>query len=137
MTIFGAEIPFPAHCGIEEVGVFDGGARIRLAAQPHHLNNIGLVHGGVICTMLDVAMGSTCRVAVGSPMMTLDMQVAFIAPGRGALLAEGRILRQGRSLIYVEATVTAETDGTLVAKGSGIFKVARAAEEKAPAQKSV
>lgn len=122
MAIFGADIPFPAHCGIEEVGVVEGGARIRMAPQPFHLNNIGIVHGGVLCTLLDVAMGSTCRVHLGKPVMTLDMQVAFITPGRGPLLAQGRILRAGRSLVYVEATVVTERDETLVAKGSGIFK---------------
>lgn len=125
MTIFGAELPFPIHCGIEEVGVVDGGARIRMAPQPYHLNNLGIVHGGVICTLLDVAMGSTCRVNLGQPVMTLDMQVAFLSPGRGTLVAQGSILRAGKSIIYVEGRVFVEEDETLVAKGSGIFKAAR------------
>lgn len=131
MTIFGADIPFPAHCGIEEVGVVDGGTRIRLRPQPFHLNNIGIAHGGVLCTLLDVAMGSTCRINFGKPVMTLDMQVAFLSPGRGVLLAAGRILKAGRSLVYAEATVFTEDDETLVAKGSGIFKIV---EEKAGAK---
>lgn len=125
MTIFGAELPFPVHCGIEEVGVVDGGARIRMAPQPFHLNNLGIVHGGVICTLLDVAMGSTCRVTLGKPVLTLDIQVAFLSPGRGTLVAQGSILRAGKSLIYAEARVFVEEDETLVAKGSGIFKAAR------------
>lgn len=125
MTIFGAELPFPVHCGIEEVGVVEGGARIRMKPQPFHLNNLGIVHGGVICTLLDVAMGSTCRVNLGKPVLTLDMQVAFLSPGRGTLVAQGSILRAGKSIIYVEGRVFVEEDETLVAKGSGIFKAAR------------
>jgi uncharacterized protein (TIGR00369 family) len=127
-TIFGADLPFPVHCGIEEVAVMDGGARVRLVPEPHHLNNLGILHGGVVCTLLDVAMGSTCRVNLGGqPVMTLDMQVAFLSPGRGPLLAQGSLLRSGRSLIYVEGRVFREDDGELVAKGSGLFKVVKKA----------
>jgi len=120
--IFGADIPFPSHCGIEEAGIVDGGTRLRLRPRPFHRNNIGIAHGGVLCTLLDVAMGSTCRVRFGKPVMTLDMQVSFLSPGRGVLIAAGRILKAGRSLIYAEATIFTEEDETLVAKGSGIFK---------------
>lgn len=125
MLIFGSEIPFPTHCGIEEAGIVESGTRLRLVAQPVHLNNLGIVHGGVICTLLDVAMGSTCRVKLGVPVMTLDMQVAFLSPGRSVLIAEGSILRAGRSIVYAEARVFLEEYETLVAKGSGIFKPAR------------
>lgn len=130
MTIFGAEIPFVAHCGIEEFGTVDGCTRLRMTPQPYHQNNIGIMHGGVICTLLDVAMGSTCRVLIGRPVMTLDMQVSFLSPGRGVVIAQGSILRSGRSIIYAEARVFTEEDGTLVAKGSGIFRATRL-EEKA------
>lgn len=129
MAIFGSEIPFPAHCGFEEAGVVDGCTRIRLVTQPFHLNNLGIVHGGVICTLLDVAMGSTCRLKLGVPVMTLDMQVAFLSPGRGVLVAQGRILRAGRSLVYAEAQVLAEGEDALIAKGSGIFKPVRMEKE--------
>ena len=59
--------------------------------------------------------------------MTLDMQTQFIAPGRGTLTGEGRIVKAGRSLVFVEADVHDE-DGTLVAKASAIFKGARRRE---------
>jgi uncharacterized protein (TIGR00369 family) len=136
MTIFGADLPFPAHCGIEEVGAVGGGARVRLVPQPHHMNNLGIPHGGIICTLLDVAMGSTCRVVLRQPVMTLDMQVAFVTPGRGPLLAQGSILRAGRSLIYVEGRVFREEDEELVAKGSGIFKIVKRRPEEGTAPDS-
>lgn len=129
MTIFGAEIPFVTHCGIEDAGTHEGGTRLRMAPEPFQLNNIGIVHGGAICTLLDVAMGSTCRLHIGRPVMTLDMQVSFLSPGRGVLIAQGSILRAGRSIIYAEARVVTEEDGTLVAKGSGVFKATRMEEK--------
>jgi acyl-coenzyme A thioesterase PaaI-like protein len=49
------------------------------------------------------------------------MQTSFLAPGRGVLTAEGRILRAGRSILFCEAEVRTEA-GELVAKSSGVFK---------------
>ena len=124
MPIFGAEIPFAEACGIDEVGLSEGRTRLRLVVGPGHGNNLGIAHGGLICTLLDVAMGSAARCGTGCPVMTLDMQASFIAPGRGALAAEGRVVRAGRSVVFCEAEVTGE-DGALVAKGSGLFKPVR------------
>jgi acyl-coenzyme A thioesterase PaaI-like protein len=49
------------------------------------------------------------------------MQVAFLAPARGILLGEGRVVRAGRSIVFVEAEVRDEA-GELLAKSSGLFK---------------
>ncbi|TDR90496.1 PaaI family thioesterase [Enterovirga rhinocerotis] len=127
MTIFGATIPFADHCGIEEIGVVDGTTRLRVRPQPHHLNNIGIAHGGLVATLLDIAMGTACRTQIGCPVMTLDMQIAFLAPGRGTLIGIGRVVRAGRSILFVESEVRCEEDDALVAKGSGLFKPARRA----------
>ena len=123
--IFGADIPFATMCGVEALGLEDGRTRLRLALRPEHGNNLGIAHGGVICTLLDIAMGTVARCTVGVPVMTLDMQTSFIGPGRGVLIGEGRVLRAGRSIVFCEAEVRAEATGELVAKGSGVFKPVR------------
>jgi acyl-coenzyme A thioesterase PaaI-like protein len=72
-----------------------------------------------------VALGTAARSGSDkSAVMTLDMQTQFIAPGRGTLTGEGRIVKAGRSLVFVEADVHDE-EGTLVAKASAIFKSTR------------
>jgi uncharacterized protein (TIGR00369 family) len=123
--IFGADIPFASLCGVEALGFENGKTRLRLALKPEHGNNLGIAHGGVICTLLDIAMGTAARCTIGVPVMTLDMQTSFIGPGRGVLIGEGRVLRAGRSILFCEAVVTAEDTGELIAKGSGVFKPAR------------
>jgi acyl-coenzyme A thioesterase PaaI-like protein len=56
--------------------------------------------------------------------MTLDMQVAFLSPGRsGVLIGEGRVVRGGRSILFCDAEIRDEA-GVLVAKSSGVFKPA-------------
>jgi uncharacterized protein (TIGR00369 family) len=126
--IFGADIPFASLCGVEALGFENGKTRLRLALKPEHGNNLGIAHGGVICTLLDIAMGTAARCTIGVPVMTLDMQTSFIGPGRGVLIGEGRVLRAGRSILFCEAEVTAEDTGELIAKGSGVFKAARTKE---------
>ena len=47
---------------------------------------MGVAHGGLLMTLLDVAMGSAARAHVDGNVVTVDMQVAFLAPGTGAAL---------------------------------------------------
>jgi uncharacterized protein (TIGR00369 family) len=120
-TVFGAHIPFVRFCGIEALDVRDGRTRLRLALRPEHANNLGIAHGGVICTLLDVALGTAARLRAGRPVVTLDMQTRFLAPGRDVLLAEGRVTRAGRSVIFCEAEIR-DAAGELVASATGLLK---------------
>jgi uncharacterized protein (TIGR00369 family) len=123
--IFGAHIPFVHFCGIEPVSSEAGRSRLRVKLEDHHMNQLGIAHGGITMTLLDVALGTAARSGGdNSAVMTLDMQTQFISPGRGTLVGEGRIVKAGRSLVFVEADVHDEA-GTLVAKASAIFKTAR------------
>jgi acyl-coenzyme A thioesterase PaaI-like protein len=72
-------------------------------------------------------MGSAARYAAGLPVLTLDLQTSIIAPGRGVLIAEGRVVRAGRSIVFCEGAVRTQ-EGELVAKGSGLFKPVKARE---------
>ena len=124
--LFGAKIPFAAHCGIKPIAAEPGLCRLAVAVGEEHKNHLGMVHGGVMLTMLDVAMGSAARLASGASVITVDMQSAFLAPGRGDLVAEGRVLRSGRSLVFCEGEIR-DTEGALLAKASGLFKAAKTA----------
>jgi uncharacterized protein (TIGR00369 family) len=120
-TVFGAHIPFVDHCGIEALDVREGRTRLRLVLRPEHANNLGIAHGGVICTLLDVALGTAARLKAGRPVVTLDMQTRFLAPGRGTLIAEGRVTRAGRSVTFCEAEIR-DAQGELVASATGLLK---------------
>ena len=120
-AIFGAKIPFAELCGIEILGVEDGVTRLRVALDERHGNNSGIPHGGLVATLLDIAMGSASRLAAGAPVITLDMHINFIATGEKTLTAEGRVVRAGGSILFAEAEVRG-VKGELVAKSSGVFK---------------
>jgi uncharacterized protein (TIGR00369 family) len=122
--IFGAHIPFVHFCGIEPLSSEPGRTRLRVRLEPHHMNQLGIAHGGITLTLLDVTLGTAARSIMESAVMTLDMQTQFISPGRGTLNAEGRVLKAARSVVFVEADIHDEA-GKLVAKATGIFKPAR------------
>ena len=53
--------------------------------------------------------------------MTLDMHVMFLAAARGPIVAEGRVIRAGRSILFAEAEAKGP-DGETIARSSGVFK---------------
>jgi uncharacterized protein (TIGR00369 family) len=120
---FGLEIPFAEYCGVEALSRDNGLCRIRVSLQKHHENSLGMGHGGVILTLLDIALGAAARSVAGenARVMTIDMHVAFLSRARGKLTAEGRVVRNGKSLIFCEGEVK-NADGALIAKATGLFK---------------
>ncbi|HXW19268.1 MAG TPA: PaaI family thioesterase [Roseiarcus sp.] len=120
-AIFGAKIPFAELCGIEFHGAKNGVTQLSVRLEPQHANNSGIPHGGLVATLMDIAMGSAARLAAGGPVMTLDMHISFFASGEGSLSAEGRVMRAGVSVIFCEAEAR-DANGELVAKSSGVFK---------------
>jgi len=116
-------IPFIEHLGIRTLALDDGRARLELELKAEYCNSFGTAHGGVLMTLLDVALCQAARTqhpdAAG--IVTIDMATSFIAGGRGRLAAEGRVLKPGRTTIFAEAEVRND-DGTLVAKAIGTVR---------------
>jgi len=88
-----------AHAGV-------GKARIQVDERLMHPHQI--VHGGVIFTLADTAMGMALMsvLPAGAPFGTVEAKINFLLPVRtGELLAEAGIVHQGRSTAVLEATV--------------------------------
>lgn len=121
---FNIHVPFVEHLGIRILERGDGLVRLRLDPRPELANSWGSVHGGVLMTMLDVALASAGRALDDNcnGALTVEMKVNFIAAATGPVLGEGRAQRAGRSLIFSEGELRGE-DGTLLAKATGTFKL--------------
>jgi len=118
-------IPFLSHLKILTEALDKGSARLSLPVEGHLTNSLGSVHGGVIMSLLDVALCTAARTlhpeSVG--VITISMSTSFIDAGSGArLYADARVLKDGRSMSFVEAEATNE-DGTLVAKAVATVRV--------------
>ena len=114
-------IYFPQLVGIEVVDVREGYCRMRMPFRPELEQPMGIVHGGAIATLLDVvvvpAIGSVLEAGVG--YSTVDMHIQYLTSlvGENAV-ADGWIVKRGRSLVFCEADVTGETSGKTIARAS-------------------
>jgi uncharacterized protein (TIGR00369 family) len=120
---FGVKIPFAKYLGLHVTEQTPAGARLRVDRRPELLNSWGVMTGGVIMTMLDLAMGAAVRGQVGATVSvaTMDISMAFMNPAKGDFYVEGRVLQATKTAYFCEAEARAG-DGTLIAKGIGTLK---------------
>ena len=113
---------FREHVGLKVEPQDDGTSRVVVDAGDEHLNPSGAVHGGVLATMIDVAMGTAVASSGGRSPVTVSLTVTYLEPGRpGRLEATARLRKQGRRLTVVEAEVV--QDGDVVADALATFAV--------------
>jgi uncharacterized protein (TIGR00369 family) len=104
----------------------DGWVRIGLVLKPFHLNRSGVVHGGVMATLLDHA-GGFCGLYSDIPGqkrrgMTLSLTANYLKQSRtGKLIAFGERVSGGRKIFYARSEVQAE-DGAVLANGTGVYR---------------
>jgi uncharacterized protein (TIGR00369 family) len=120
-----AASPFHAGLGLTVDGARAGEVRLGFDTKPEHRNLQGLVHGGVLATLADVAMGLAVRTAIppGRRHVTIEMTVHFLRPAQpGIVTATGTALRVGSRIAFAEAGLT-DAEGRLVARASGTYSV--------------
>src|SRR5713101_7008507 len=114
------DIPVARLIGFEAKEIADGRATVMLAAGPQHANPMGTLHGGILCDIADAAMGMAfaSTLAPEESFTTVELKVNFFRPvWESCLKAEGKVVRRGRSLGYVECEITYER-GQLIAKAA-------------------
>jgi uncharacterized protein (TIGR00369 family) len=118
-----AKSTFWGYVGCEAVSVEKGKAVISLEVQPHHLNVMGIVHGGVVTTLLDNAMGlAVMLLDPPANTVTAQMNVHFLRSASGGVLTcEAVLIHQSRRTLTVQGSV-AGPEGELLAWGSGSFR---------------
>ncbi|KJS45750.1 MAG: hypothetical protein VR70_00215 [Rhodospirillaceae bacterium BRH_c57] len=119
---FGLDVPFLRHCSIRGIDRGEGWTLSAVDIEPHHHNSHASGHGGLIMTLLDVAMGSAARLSDPSSTgaITLNLQTTFLRPAMGRVLCRARVLSQAARTVYCDAEVTDE-QGSLLAHGTSTF----------------
>lgn len=82
-----------------------------------HAQSGPIVHGGMVTTLLDTAMGGACwsLMEEGEDFLTADLRAEFIQSARpGTLRAEGTVVRRNRRVVFCSAEVF-DAEGTLLA----------------------
>jgi uncharacterized protein (TIGR00369 family) len=92
----------------------------------------GQVHGGIASTLVDTAGGVACQSALDDPVAggaaTIDLNVSYLRPAVGDLVAEADVVRVGSTVGVATVTVESDTpdDGVQpVAEGRGSYRLFR------------
>jgi uncharacterized protein (TIGR00369 family) len=110
--LFGLTISYTDETCVVEVPVRD-----------FMFNPQGSLHGGVIAFALDVSMGHLIKRTIGRPGITLEMKTQYLRPAlSGTVRCEGRFLRRGRTINYMESRMTDE-DGKLLAVATSTWQL--------------
>lgn len=80
-----------------------GFVKIEFAPQPAFENHFGHIQGGFAVSMLDVVISVAAFVRVRQWIPTVEIKASFVTPARiGTCIGEGRVIRAGRNVIFVE-----------------------------------
>ena len=97
-----------------------GEVTVQHVVRPEMANPTGLLHGGMMCAMLDDVIGMTSA-TLGHKgfLLSIDMNVNYLGKVKvgEAVIAKGKIAREGRTVVNATAEL-ADKDGHLVASAS-------------------
>jgi uncharacterized protein (TIGR00369 family) len=111
MSTTSEDTGFVGHIGVRDRWADDGRAGLELDVADKHLNEAGTVHGGVLATLVDTAMGQAVRSLTGDDDVpaTSQLTVTYLRAGKpGHLTVVGRVRKQGQHLTVCEADVEQE-----------------------------
>jgi uncharacterized protein (TIGR00369 family) len=93
-------------------------------AKPH-TNGRGLIHGGLIASLADNAMGYSCAQATDwtTSFVTISLAVDYVGSAQiGQWLAvESDVIKTGSTICFVQSLIKA--DDAVIARASGTFRV--------------
>ena len=116
---------FPQFLGVKLEEMRADYARMRIAYRPEFRQPAGVVHGGVIMTLIDTVVVPAIGSGYDEPrqLFTIDLNVRFLAPLRDEdAIVEGWVTQRGRSIVFCDAEVRGAS-GVLAATGTTVYKV--------------
>ena len=116
---FISQDPYAANIGAELVDIRPGYARVLMGLEEDHLNFMGMIHGGVIFSLADVAFGAAAN-SFGSKAMALSVGIDFLAAPKtvGKMTAEVELVTRAGKMGFYRMKVD-DAEGTTVAQCHG------------------
>jgi len=127
------EFPFFKLMGIELVSVEPYRARLRCRYRPELCQPAGIMHGGVIASVVDTAIAQSMLLTPeflaaqqeGARIVSVDLRIKYLRPvSEGYIECEAHTPRVGRTISHATAVVT-NADGKEVATGDSIYMIIR------------
>jgi uncharacterized protein (TIGR00369 family) len=124
---------FSTLMGMKLLEIDPGRARMSLNWRPDLCQPAGILHGGVIASLIDTAIAQSILLTLpdtdepttGGRIVTVDLRVKYLRPvSEGEIFCDARIVRPGRTILHTAAIVT-NREGKEVALGDSIYMVLR------------
>lgn len=132
-------IGFCEALGMRVLAIGDGEALMATPWRPEFVGDpeSGVIHGGVITTLLDTAAGFAAALAVGDikGLVTLDLRIDYMRPAEPerVVFAKARSFRRARQITFIRATAFTDDEDNPVAVAVGAFMNGGAASAAAEA----
>lgn len=103
----------------------DGSVEVAVEADERLERDGGIVHGGVMMTLLDSAMSAAVgrTLTQGEHIVSVSITTDFLKPAkRGRLVAKAWVERRGRTMAFPRSELR-DADGNLVARAGGVWAI--------------
>ena len=117
--------PYFSLLSMEIRGLSWGESLREILVQEKHFQPFGLVHGGVLASLIDAAAFWAVYTQVPEElgMTTVELKLNYLAPlSTGRMIARGKSLRVGKTLCLGEASIVNE-EGALLAHGTSTMMI--------------
>jgi len=117
--------PFLEYIGAKLIYAENGKSQIKLSIQNHHLQHIGLIHGGVISTLIDNTgwYAAQSNVNKKSTVVTMEMKINYLKASLDKnIIVNAEIKSQGRTTSFVVVEVIDDQD-KLLAYGTCTYSI--------------
>ena len=116
-------VPFLKLLGVRCLSAEMGKGEILLALKPEHTNTWDVAHGGVLLTLMDVAMAVAAR--SGDPgdrsVVTVEMKNNFMQAANGILRVKADTVRRSATMAFCEAKLYND-QGEICCMATGTFQ---------------
>lgn len=122
--------PFGAHNGPSFHRDDGGPAQQAFYVLRRHTNKLGLAHGGMLTTFMDIVLADASLRETGRRGVTVHLTMDFLRMVRAGdwVIGEAHVSRASRDLCFVDGR--AWVDGVDVVRASGIFKLMHGPRER-------
>ncbi len=115
---------FLSYIGGEVVELGEGSAKLAFAIRPHHMQHLGVVHGGAIATLADHCgwYAVISQLDAGYTSVTIELKINYLRPASGErLFAEARVINRTRRTAF--AVVEIYVSEVLVAYATATYSI--------------
>jgi uncharacterized protein (TIGR00369 family) len=119
-------VPYAHFLGLELGEIRSGEALIHLKVRDEFKQNQGVVHGGVIASLIDTAsaFAVTTELEPGERVTTTDLTIHYLRPvTEGDLQAKARIVRSGRRLFVISVEVSDSRQALIATAATGYIRL--------------